>query len=299
MPRRIPVDIGPITPRDRGVRYGGKPGGKPPGGGGGKPGGPGRPSFKGGGKVQGKGKSSRTDPKVRARAEELAGSGMPFQLAMAVALSRVSLNDALERMQRQEKVQKLMDEHELSRALATQIVIGHASLDAVLSRRRLQGHREVHRGRSCLDEAFASGAPIALALHGNRKVIGKVAALSAYSVTVLAEEGGTEEIHKLQLKYAYAPDDFKKVRKTLKNDKELSKAPIAPIERPQDRYTCSDKRLFRYMDSAAVIQATLLEGEQFRGHVTWFSRYEFGFSLKGGDAEVTIFRHCLHDLSDA
>lgn len=242
-------------------------------------------------------KKHRSDPKVRARAEELADNGMPFQLAMAVALGRVSLNEALERLARQERVQKVIDEYDLSRALATQVVIGHASLDAVLARRRLKEHRAENRDRSCLDQAHDSGEPLGLALHGKERITGQIQAVDAYTVTVL-ESGATapQEVHKLQLKYAWNPDDAKKLRRALRTDKALAADPKEPIPRPQDRYTCSDKRLFLYLDAEQPVLVTLLEGEQLRGTITWFSRYEFGLQLK--DIQVVIFRHCLHDLAD-
>lgn len=288
MARRIAIDI-PPEDRPRTRRPGGPRGG-PPNRGGGGGGGPRRDAKPV--------KKHRTDPRVRARAEELHESGMPFQMAMAVALGRLSLNDALERLQRQEKVEKLMEKHELSRALATQIVIGHASLDVVLARRRMQSHREENRLRSCLEQAKESGESVAIAIHGKSKVIGTVIEVAPYSVTMRTDEGEERELHKLQLKYAWAPDDWKRVRKGVRNDKSRSRDPLPPIERPQDRYTCSDKRLFRYMDDEAVVQATLLEGEVLRGTVAWFGRYEFGLTLKG-DVEVTVFRHALHELTDA
>ncbi|MFT7519751.1 MAG: sRNA-binding regulator protein Hfq [Kiritimatiellia bacterium] len=243
-------------------------------------------------------KKTRTDPRVRARADELHESGMPFQMAMAVALGRVRLNEALERLARQEKVTKLMEEHELSRALAMQIVIGHASLDAVLARRRLLAHRDENKMRSCLQSALESGTRLAIALHGQRKVIGVVLELLPYSVTVQTDDG-PEEIHKLQLKYGYNPDEWKKVRKGVRSDKVVAKSPREPIERPQDRYTCSDKRLFRYMDRETPVVVTLLEGEQIKGLVEWFGRYEFGLKLRSSEVPITVFRHCLHDITEA
>lgn len=283
MARRIAIDINPADlprPRNRGPR---KPGG-----------GPGRRPERG--RSDG-GRKHRTDPKVRAKAEQLHENGMPFQLAMAVALGRVSLNDALERLARQERVDKMMEKHDLSRALATQIVIGHASLDAVLARRRLKEHREQNRLRSCLDRAKAIDAPLTLELHGKSRISGQISTIEAYSVTVTPDGGEATEIHKLQLKYAWNPSDWKAVKKAVKIDKALAAEPVDPIARPQDRYTCSDKRLFRYMDSGDAVQVTLLEGEQIKGVVTWFGRYEFGLKLKG-DVEITVFRHALHDLSE-
>lgn len=279
MPRRTVIPD-PIQPRRRRDRKSGPKGSSGPKG------------HKGGKKPH------RTDPRVRARAEKLAANGMPFQMAMAVALGRVSLNDALERLARQDKVDKTMEEHDLSRALATQVVIGHADLDKVLARRRMQEHREENRLRSCLEQARESGEPLAVALHGDRKVIGKVIQVEQYEVVFEDGDGEQHREHKLQLKFAWDPADWKRVRKGLKTDKALAADPLAPVERPQDRYTCSDKRLFRYMDDEVPVQATLLEGEQLRGTITWFGRYEFGMELKGG-APVTVFRHCLHDLREA
>ncbi|MFK7930571.1 MAG: hypothetical protein AB8H79_20465 [Myxococcota bacterium] len=222
---------------------------------------------------------------------------MPFQMAMAVALGRVSLNDALERLARQERVDKMMEAHDLSRALATQIVIGHASLDMVLARRRLKEHREAFRLRSCLDEAKATAVPMTFELHNHEKATGVVTEIEPYSVSVTPEGGEPVEIHKLQLKYAWNPSDWKVIKKAVKVDKAMAKESVDPIARPQDRYTCSDKRLFRYMDTKTQVQITLLEGEQFKGEIMWFGRYEFAVQLKGG-AQITVFRHALHEMTD-
>jgi sRNA-binding regulator protein Hfq len=235
---------------------------------------------------------------VKERATELAARGMPMQMAMAVAYGKLPLNEALEKLARREQVNRLMERHSLSRALATQIVLGQASLDQVLSRRRLSEHRESHRARSVLEEHAATGAPVTLLLHGHRRLMGRILVVDAYMFRVKPEEGEPEDIHKLQVKAAFDPEAYKRVRKILKFDKELEKAPIAPIARPQDRYTCSDRRLFRYMDEKTEVQVTLLEGEVIRGVIGWFSRYEFGLKLKSGDAEVVVFRHALHDLRE-
>lgn len=239
-----------------------------------------------------------TDPGTKARADELHRSGMPMQMALAVAHGKMRLNEALEKLARRDAVNRLMEKHELSRALATQIALGQASLELVLARRRLQQHRDGNRTRSVLEAYAAAGTPITLMLHGRRRVTGRVRAVDAYLFRFATEEGEELELHKLQVKLAFDPEAYKRLRKVLKYDKELEGAPKGPIERPQDRYTCSDKRLFRYMDEAVEVQVTLLEGEQLRGNVSWFSRYEFGLKLKG-DAEVTVFRHALHDLREA
>lgn len=249
---------------------------------------------------------SRTDDRrvpptdrSRQRAQELHEQGMPFQMAMAVAHGRMKLSDALERMAIQDRATKLMETHDLSRALAVQIAKGHADLDAILMRRRMEEYVVQAPLRSVLLEVAESGQEIALALHDHRNLRGQITEVDRYSITAIPMEkkgpGEPVEIHKLQIKLAYEPSQWKVVRKVLKTDKAVKAKGLGPIERPQDRYTCSTKRLFRYLDQELTVQATLLEGEILRGRVTWFSRYELGMEVKEG-VEVTIFRHALHDL---
>ena len=53
--------------------------------------------------------------------------------------------------------------------------------------------------------------------------------------------------------------------------------------------------MFGYLDRQIEVQVSLLNGEVFRGTVTWFGRYEFGLRLRG-DADIVVFRHALRDL---
>jgi len=219
--------------------------------------------------------------------------GMPYQMAMAVAHGKLDLNEALERMAQKDHVNKLMEKHDLSRALATQIAIGHADLDQLLSRRRLDAHRTEHRDRTCL--RVDSGVH-AFALVGGSLLKGEPQDVGSYSVMLL-EEGAEEpvEVHKLQFKYCYAPSAWKAVRKAIKKSKKKATEPVVPAKRPQDRYSCSDKRVFSLMDAGGEVVLDLLEGEQIRGRIDWFSRYEIGLLLKG-DVELSVFRHALQNL---
>lgn len=244
-------------------------------------------------------RDKRTEKKrqerTRKRAEELHEQGMPFQMAMAVAHGKLELNDALERMARNDQITKLMRKHELSRALATQIAMGQADLDRVLYRRRMEEHRADNRERSVFDEALASGSPVVVGLHGKKEERGAVTAVDTYTVQ-LGDSG--EAIHKLQVKYVYDPDDSSRVDAARSSDEALSREPREPVSRPQDRYPLSDKRLYRYVDNKAAVQATTLEGEQFTGQVAWFSRYEVSLTHKGRPL-LTVFRHALADLREA
>lgn len=222
---------------------------------------------------------------------------MPIQMAMAVAHGKLSLNEALQKLARRDAVTRMMEKHGLSRALATQVALGQASLEEILSERRLDQHRADYRDHSVLDAAVASAAPLTLLLHGHRRVTGTILSVEAYRFRIKTEEGAEEDVHKLQAKLAFQPDAYKRLRKVLRMDKALEASPLPPVERPQDRYGCSDRRLFKYLDTKVEVQATTLEGEIVRGCVSWFGRYEFGLKLKG-DAEVVVFRHALHDLRE-
>jgi sRNA-binding regulator protein Hfq len=225
------------------------------------------------------------DPAVKARADQFVTQGMPYQMAMAVAHGRLDLSEALERMARRDRVQQLMDRHSLSRALATQVVLGHADLDVVLARRRLEEHRRSHRDDSCL----VAGAELVVVLHDARSLRGVVRGVDAYQF-VFDADGAVETLHKLQVMYAYRPGDWKGVKKVIKGGEKV--VADAPALRPQDRYSLSDRRLFGFQDGQREITLTLLDGTVVKGVVTWFGRYEFAVRLKS-DVEVTVFRHAL------
>ena len=243
-------------------------------------------------KLGGSRSEKKSDKTPKQRAQELVDSGMPYQMAMAVVHGKMELNDALERLSRRDRVNQLMERHDLSRALATQVAIGHANLELILHRRRLKQHREEFRDRTCL----VPGEQLALVRFGEETVTATVSAVDAYSATLDVEGGDSIEAHKLSLKYGYDPADWKKVRKASKKDKRVGAQELTPAKQPQDRYTCSDKRLFGYVDNGREVSVTLVDGEVLRDSVQWFSRYEFGLLLKG-DIEITVFRHALQDLS--
>ncbi len=232
------------------------------------------------------------------RVEGLEGTtGLPRGLAQQVAAGQLTVNQALEKLAFQDRVDRLMKKHGLGRALATQVALGHTDLEQVLRKHRMTVHKEEHYGRSILDEVHAGGEPRAFGVHGGRTITGTVANLDRYEVHLLDKNGETKVVHKLQFKYAFRVADAKRVKRALRFDRALKDAPREPILRPQDRYTCSDRRFFGYVDNQSSVVVTTLEGDIFRGEIRWMSRYEFGLKLKGG-VELTIFRHALADLSE-
>ena len=236
---------------------------------------------------------------VRLEAARLAEeTGIPKHLAHQVALGSLSLHDVLARMATRAKVDGLMKRHGLPKSLATQIALGQADLNHILRKRRLVKHIEENRSRSILVEAQASGETLSLALHGKQTVRGVIRAINAYEVEFDGADGESKTIHKLQIKYACQDSCARAVRNQIKRDKQR-KEPVEPIWKPQDRYGCSDRRLFGVLDEKALVTATTLEGEIFYGTVEWMGRWEFGMALKKKNARVVIFRHALADFRRA
>lgn len=235
---------------------------------------------------------------ARARAEEIVRtSNIPLNLALLVARGQRTLNDIVLQMAREAEVERLMARHGLSRALAMQVARGEVKLEEVLRKHRQLEYMATNRDRSALTEALANGSAIAIALHGGRLLRGKVADVETYDVILDVEGAGRERVPKVQIKYAYDPAQYKQIRKSMRFDA-ARKGAHDPILRPQDRYGCSDRRLFRYLDTGTLVAATTLEGEVLGGKVVWMSRWEFALKLERSDTVVTVWRHALADLTE-
>ncbi|HJN73326.1 MAG TPA: hypothetical protein QGF58_05265 [Myxococcota bacterium] len=242
-----------------------------------------------------KGRARRRAPEIDRRIESLVSeSGLSRAVATQVALGRIELNDVLKKMALAAAVDSLIRKHSLSRALATQVALGQADLDAVLFKRRLADHFAGNAQRSALQDALDAGDELALALHGHRDIEARIAKLDRYEFFI---EGSDEPIHKLQLKWCVGAAGKKKARRAMGWDKARKAEAQEPIWRPQDRYTCSNRRLFGYLDRETPVEVRLIEGEILKGRVAWAGRFEFGLVVKN-KIEVTMFRHALVSLSE-
>jgi len=265
-----------------------RPGGRPSRGGE-KRGGAGR-RPRGGGK-------KKLNPAQSRQAKNLVEqSGIPYHAAVRVVLGKTSLNEILQQMLREEKIQKLIETHGINRALATNIALGRTDLNVVLLRRRKNETLQSHYAQSCLEGAAAKGNPLAVGIHGHKKLRGKVIKVDKYTFDFLAE-GDSEsiEIHKTAAKFAYDPDHYKQLRKFLGLDNKVKQLNLEPILRAKDRYHFKNLLLQQSIDDRTELFVTTLEGDTFRGQVEWFGRWEFGLKFKGG-IRVTIFRHAVYQV---
>jgi hypothetical protein len=238
------------------------------------------------------------DPQLERKVAQLMSShGLDKQLATAIATGKEELNEVLKRMVQAAEVENLIRKHGITRALATQIVLKQAELGAVLFKMRLDAHVSEHRDRSALDEAARTKKPVALSLMGNRNIEGVVLASERYEL-VFQEAGKPEErIHKLKVKLLCDADERKRLRRAVRFDNEIKARPREPAVKPQDRVNFSNRRLFEALDRGRTVELTFLEGEVFKGKIIWISKYELGFSVKGG-AEMAALRHGLARLSE-
>lgn len=235
----------------------------------------------------------------RQKIDELMRKGLPQPLAQAVANGQMSANDAVVRLQRDDEADRIARVHDLPRALAMQIAMGHADLTATLRNRRVQAYVDTHGTRSVFDAASPDSAVWwSLGVLGQSTRPVRLLANERYELHVRDEAGVEERVHKTTVKYVFPTDDFKRVRKHLEYDKALRARAAEPQLRPQDRYACSDRRIGGWWDERQPVVLTTVEGEVFSGDIAWFSRYEIALTTRSG-AEVVLLRHALADAHEA
>ncbi len=237
----------------------------------------------------------RTD--IKQKADKLVrDAGIPGQLAWQVARGDLTLNEVLQKLALKDRVESLINRHDLPKSLATQVAMGQADLEQVLARRRMEAHLARWTDHSVLALAAEHGRPMTVALHGKRWATGRILEVGQYDF-VIEVEGAPQTEHKLQAKLAVEAEGEKELRKAIKRDRDRD-AVAEPVWKPQDRYGCSDKRLFGYQDESTPVKLTTLEGDVLVGEVSWLGRWEFGMRLKKG-GHITVFRHALADLRPA
>jgi len=235
---------------------------------------------------------------VRAEAEKLIqNTGIPRNLAFQVAMGNLSLNEVLQKLAFRDEVEKLIRRHDFPRSLATQIAMGQVQLEDVLRKQRMLEYLEANRERSTLESFAESGDRVTLLLHGQRRVSGVISDVTAYEFHFAPKKGDPETVHKLQARAAWNARKNAAVLSSIKKDKARA-APTEPIVKPQDRYHCSNRRLFQHMEAGDKLAIHLLEGDIVLGTIDWIGRWEFGIKTKKGPV-VTVFRHAMAALESA
>lgn len=228
---------------------------------------------------------------LRRKATQLvAQAGIPMPLAWQVAQGRATLNEVLQRMAREDRIGQLERRHELDRGTAAQVADGTQTLEDALRRKRLAEHQAEHRDRSVLVEAHAAGGAVTLHLHGLLRHTGTLTAVDRYEVDLQTAQG-VERIHKLQIKLVHDAGIAPALGPAALH------AATEPLPRPQDRFHCSDRRLFVWLDGRTPVVLRTLEGEELRGRLSWIARWEVGVDTDAG--EVVVMRHALAAVEEA
>ena len=229
----------------------------------------------------------------RNRLNELLDMGIPRSMAQQVASGQRELNEVLQDMARQERVNKLVAAHDIPRSLAVQVVLGQADLDAYLAKRRRQAYRAEVGSRSIFEQAVVAEEPYGFALLGRSLRTLGVLESGRYELQVQDTTGGEPEaLHKLNVKIVYRAQDRKAARRAISQDKAYRGVVGEPLWRIQDRYHCPDKLLFPWLEAGRRVTLTTVEGDRVQGSIAWFSRYEIALTVRG-DAEVVLLRHAL------
>ncbi len=255
---------------------------------------PGKPHHKGG-----KPPLSAAAIARRKKVEELMRQGLPLPSAQAVANGQLTVNEAVIALQREDEAGRIARLHDIPASLAMQVAMGHADLAAVLSKRRIEAYVKEHSSRTIFDSI---GPTWSIGVYGQatRQVV--FVRNDKYEVEVRevrdAGPGEPEMIHKTTVKYAFAPADYKAIRKHLEYDKDLRAQAAEPRLRPQDRYACSDRKIGGWWDQKTQVRLATMEGEVYTGEIAWFSRFEIGLKTRAG-AELVVFRHALADAAEA
>ena len=257
-------------------------------------GGPRRPGF-GKGPPRAQRPPSREDQRAafEERVRDLATrTGIPPERARRVMRGEEQITDVIEDLAFRARVDVLMKRHDLNRALATQVELGQADLDVILARRKVGDELAAHRTRSVLDDAVGGG-PLLLGVHGHMQIQARIVKVDRYEfdyVDLATNEPG--RLHKLRVKYAWSPDDYKKLKKGIDHDPVRRAREIEPIPRPQDRYACSDRRIGLAWHRKTPVVITTLEGDRFTGEIAWIGRYELGLRVRQ-DKVLVVFRHAI------
>ncbi len=229
----------------------------------------------------------------RNRLNELLEMGIPRRLAQQVAGGQRELNEVLQEMARQDRVDKLVAAHDIPRSLAVQVVLGQADLDSYLSKRRRHAYRAEVGGRSVFEFAAASDEPYTFALLGRKLRALNVQRSDRYELQVQDPKSGEDEtVHKLTVKLAYSSADRKAARRSISQDKAYKGVVAEPIWRIQDRFHLPDKEIFPWLEAGKRVSLTTVEGDRLQGTVAWYSRYEIALTVRG-EAEVVVMRHAL------
>lgn len=160
----------------------------------------------------------------------------------------------------------------------------------------LKSYLETNYEKSVLDEANSRLEILNFYCHANESFNATVKENMKYDVLLKIEGSGEEKlVTKHDIKFLHSEQVSDSVSTQVKIDQQVKKMRLEPTENLALRNHVKNKSLYVLMKEREVLFFTLMEGEQLRGIIQDFSKYEITLLLKGG-IPVTIFRHSIYDL---
>ena len=234
-------------------------------------------------------------------------SGLPHGLAREVMEGTCTLNQALHRLMRREKAERLVRQHGFSLSAAFSVASGHTTVEDQLVLQGLSHCEARQPDRSVLVDLRTSGGEGLFFVFGEEPFTARVSAVERYDV-VLDVEGGSEgrRIQKHDIKFV-SPDLLREdLDRLLSEEPSLLDQGLGSSKNYRDRFRSSKKVLFKHHRDRLPTRVVLRDGTVLTGFVGWFGKWEFELALldprKKHQAKakpsgsVVIFRHALHSL---
>lgn len=240
------------------------------------------------------GKGPRLPAPIFAEAKRLESeNGLPRAMALQVASGKMQLKDALGLLLLQDKVERLVQSKALMIRYATPVLRGLCTLDKALFLSAVAYRKAADDYCLChFDKYAGTDTSLVIGLVDKRTLTVSVASVSKYDVIVKTADGTEQSIPKHDVKFYFEAGSKKAVLKHLDwGGKETRTAPgaLASVKARTDL----PARLFMAPQLAGkAVTIVNGEGDQFRGRISWFGKYELVLEL-GPGTEVVVMRHSL------
>ena len=116
-------------------------------------------------------------------------SGIPYVLAIKVARGKMTLNDALLRLMRKEKINAVMKKHKIPSGIAAGIVDGNVEPGCAVNKYEAKTEIKTNESKSCLTEAMVDEKDLTIYLFGGKMVTGKVVGVDKYDFDIKLKNG--------------------------------------------------------------------------------------------------------------
>jgi sRNA-binding regulator protein Hfq len=239
---------------------------------------------------------NRLAPEVRGKMRSIMERfAMPLHLARQVVTSEMSMSDALLEMQRTELADRLSGEGRIDDQAAALLRRGLLSPEEAEFRRRLRDYKSSQGYLvSRLDEL--QGKDVVFALVGGDLARGRLTRIEQYQIFIeTSDEIMALDKHDVKLMFLaiHRKHILKRVISWGDSEDHLARGALS---RWGDRRDVKARALLSLMEGEGVTSWTTAEGDELRGRITGFNRFEVILETSKG-AEVFLLRHAFSAMA--